>query len=1053
MLNVDDARAALEKIIGFPPSPEQWEAITAPLEPAMIVAGAGTGKTTVMAARVLWLVMTGQVEPDRVLGLTFTSKATTELLQRVRSNLSKAMEYLHGPNNFEDFGEPVISTYNAFGSRLLKEHALRLGLEPDARVVVDALKYQLAFRTVANTQVDLGSAGYSSMKAVQDLVKFDESMANYFVEPQDVIQGEADLLARYDVGVSHGEDHDTMVDTMRKRHALAQLLIEYRANKIASDVIDYSDQIRLAATAAKNSPVMRAMLKDEFHVVLLDEYQDTSVSQKILLKELFGDSHPVMAVGDPCQAIYRWRGAEISNMSVFVDDFPTLRDGNYEQSKIYNLTLNRRSGQQILDTANALSAGLRVIHPEIKPLVAGNPDKPRGDVHVALVKTSQDEVTWVGQQIEDALKEAKPQDVAILLREKSQVDSFVVELESRNIPVQVADAGALLHLPEVRDVVSYLQVIADPTNNPALVRILMSPRWQIGARDLALLGKRATKGNDPRADKSHMSIDEQLEDEVASVDRAERVSLIDELEVVADSPAGYSPEAVERMSMLAAELRELRSHAGDNALDLIGRVIRTTGIGVESLSRRTTSGTTRFDRLAMLMDLAGSFRNLDGDSSLHAFVAYISDSDRYGQSVEAELPTLHDAVTIMTIHKSKGLEFPIVAIPGMIKGKFPSTQAEDYWNSKPYVVPHRYRLVDQHPEVTAYPGELENIDADYKAHKAHLQGVNRIDEDRLVYVAVTRAEKLVIASSHWWGPTQVKPRHPSEFLEKLKQFATNDVAWELEPEKGSKNPQFENKVEPLWPARVSDDVIAALQTQAAFVEFNEAADSALSAEEQMIAASWDADIEALLTQVSVAQTNERIVRLPKSLSASQVMQLQQDEQAFLRTLVRPMPRQPSAAADRGTAFHAWVENFYGQRGLFDIETLPGSSDTEIYSDDDLGKLKAAFTSGVFASRTPHDLETPFALVVGARTWRGRIDAVFAGSLDDPTDATRWTVIDWKTGAPGSANPLQLHIYRNAWAQIMGVDVANVDAAFYFVSEGVVEALSDVLDIDGLSGLI
>lgn len=1053
MVDMDDARLALEKIIGFPPSPQQWDAITAPLEPAMIIAGAGTGKTTVMAARVLWLVMTGQVEPDRILGLTFTSKATTELQQRVRSNLSKALEYLHGPSNYEDFGEPVISTYNAFGSRLLKEHALRLGLEPDARVVVDALKYQLAFRTVSNTQIDLGGVGYSPMKAVQDLVKFDESMANYFVEPQNVINGEAELLERYDVAVSHGEDHDTLVDTMRKRHALAQLLIEYRANKIASDVIDYSDQIRLAATAAQNSPAMCAMLKDQFHVVLLDEYQDTSVAQKILLQELFGDGHPVMAVGDPCQAIYRWRGAEISNMSSFVADFKTLRNGSLENSRIYNLTFNRRSGQQILDTANALSEGLRNIHPEIQPLEAGNPDMPRGDVHVALVKTSQDEVNWIGQQIADALKTTKPEDIAILLREKSQVESFVIELERRNIPVQVADAGALLNLPEVRDVVSYLQVIADPTNNPALVRILMSPRWQIGARDLALLGKRATKGNDPRADKSHLSIDEQLEDEIASVDRAERVSLIDELEVVADSPADYSPEAAQRMAMLATELRELRSHAGDNALDLIGRVIRTTGIGVESLSRRTTAGTTRFDRLAMLMDLAGSFRNLDGDSSLHSFVAYISDSDRYGQSVEAELPTLHDAVTIMTIHKSKGLEFPVVAIPGLIKGKFPSTQAEDYWNSKPFVVPHRYRLVDQDPDVTAYPAELENLDSDYKAHKSHLQGVNRIDEDRLVYVAVTRAEKLVIASSHWWGPTQVKPRHPSEFLEMLKKFATRDVIWELEPEKGAKNPQIANRVEPLWPARLSDDVISDLQNQAAFVAMNETADAALSTAEQEIVASWDADIDALLKQVAVTQTNERIVRLPKTLSASQVMQLQHDEQAFLRTLVRPMPRQPSAAADRGTTFHAWVENYYGQRGLFDIDSLSGSSDTEIYSDDDLGKLKSAFTSGMFASRTPHDLETPFALVVAGRTWRGRIDAVFAGSLSDPADTTRWTVIDWKTGAPGSANPLQLHIYRNAWAQIMGVDVANVDAAFYFVSEGVVEELTDLLDIDGLSNLI
>ena len=1052
MLNIDEAREALIEIIGFPPSDEQWAAITAPMEPAMIVAGAGTGKTTVMAARVLWLVMTGQVEPDRVLGLTFTTKATAELQSRVRSNLAKVLEYLHGPNNHEDLGEPVISTYNAFGSRLLKEHALRLGLEPDARVVVDALRFQLAFKTVANTKLDLGSAGYNSMTATQDLVKFDESMSNYFVEPETVIAGEAAQLKRYDIGVSHGEDHDKLVETLRKRHVLAQLLIEYRANKIASDVIDYSDQIRLAAKAALESAEMRAMLKEEFQVVLLDEYQDTSVSQKILLKALFGDGHPVMAVGDPCQAIYRWRGAEISNMSVFVEDFKTMRKGELVPSEIYNLTLNRRSGQHILSTANALSVGLRLRHPEIKELQSGNQDMPAGDVHVALVKTSSDEVEWIGQQIEDALSTAKPKDIAILLREKSQVDSFVNELERRNIPVQVSDAEALLNLPEVREVVSYLQVIADPTNNPALVRILMSPRWQIGARDLALLGKQAIRGNDPRSDKSHLSIDEQLEHEIASVDRAERVSLIDELEAVSQSTSGYSPEAIERMASLAIELRELRTHAGESALDLIGRVIRTTGIGVEALSRRTTSGTTKFDRLAMLMDLAGSFRNLEGDSSLHAFVAYVNDCDRYDKSVEAELPSLHDAVTIMTIHKSKGLEFPIVAIPGIIKGKFPSTKAEKYWNTNPYVVPHKYRLVDQHPEVVAYPGEPENLESDYKDHKSHLQGVNRVDEDRLVYVAVTRAEKLVIASAHWWGPTQSTKRGPSPFLVELKNFATNDVIWEEEPEKKATNPQFETKVDPMWPARVSDDVIAGLKAQSQYVELNENVDASLSAEELTITASWDKDIEALMNQVEVAKVNERIVRLPRSLSASQVMQLQADEQAFLRTLVRPMPRQPSAAADRGTAFHAWVENFYGKRGLFDVDSLPGSSDTEIYSDDDLGSLKEAFTSGVFASRTPHDLETPFALVVGSRTWRGRIDAVFAGTIDDPTDQARWTVIDWKTGVPGSANQLQLHIYRNAWAQIMGVDVSLVDAAFYFVGDSVVERLEDVLTVEDLGNL-
>ncbi len=248
-------------------------------------------------------------------------------------------------------------------------------------------------------------------------------------------------------------------------------------------------------------------------------------------------------------------------------------------------------------------------------------------------------------------------------------------------------------------------------------------------------------------------------------------------------------------------------------------------------------------------------------------------------------------------------------------------------------------------------------------------------------------------------------------------------------------------------------VISQLHQQAAYVATVNEQELQLSDSDRATVASWDRDIEALMNQVNVLNKNERTVRLPKSLSASQVMQLKADEQAFLRALVRPMPRQPSSAADRGTAFHAWVEDFYGQRGLFDIDSLPGSSDTEIYSDDDLAGLKAAFESGPFAGRTPHDLETPFALVVAGRTWRGRIDAVFAGSLDDANDANRWTVIDWKTGAPGSANHLQLHIYRNAWAQVMGIDISAIDAAFYFVGHNHIEKLDQDIDLDGLQDLI
>jgi len=188
------------------------------------------------------------------------------------------------------------------------------------------------------------------------------------------------------------------------------------------------------------------------------------------------------------------------------------------------------------------------------------------------------------------------------------------------------------------------------------------------------------------------------------------------------------------------------------------------------------------------------------------------------------------------------------------------------------------------------------------------------------------------------------------------------------------------------------------------------------------------------------------------LTASQLVALHKDEAEFVRALVRPMPRRPAPEAVRGTAFHAWVEDYYGIRHQANLEEPPPGSDSPIYDDSLLAKLKQAFTDGMFAQRKPVKLEFPFALVVSDRPLIGRIDAIFEGSIDDPT-APKWTVVDWKTGAPGSADPLQLHAYRAAWAQHKDVPLEQVDAAFYFVGHDEIELLSETMTIEQLSALI
>jgi DNA helicase-2/ATP-dependent DNA helicase PcrA len=1046
----------LTKVLGFNPSAEQMVAITAPLEPSMIVAGAGTGKTTVMAGRIAWLIMTQQVAPDRILGLTFTTKAANELLTRVRGFLKAALTYLPEDSAYLDLGEPVISTYNAFGSRLLKEHALRLGLEPDARVVVDATRYQLAVRVVCQSNYDLGGLGYSPTTAVSEMLKLDEQCSNYLVSPDFLIEKDTERLVALESVEKKQELTNDMIKTCQKRIALARLVTDFRQAKLTNDVIDYSDQIRLAAQAAQNSQAMRDILKEQFHVVLLDEYQDTSLSQKVLLQELFGQGHPVMAVGDPCQAIYGWRGAEITNMENFKNDFECKVGDAWEPAKVYKLTANRRSGKNILSAANSLSDKLREIHPEIVELVAADDAKPAGEIHTALLPTFADEVDWVCDQIASIKPVESWNEVAILLREKKNAQHYVDGLEARGIPVQVVDPGALINLPEVREVVSYLEIIHDPTANSALARILLNPRWQIGPRDLAILGRHASELVRINVT-PEMPIDVQLDHIVSAVDKSQRVSLLDALELVAeDESLPYSPDARSRLVELAAQLRMLRKFSNESAIDLITRIIRATGIGVEAMVIKSPEGSTHFDRLAALIDLAGNFRSLDGDSSVAAFLEYLRTGQRFNSLVEADVTLSENAVIVMSIHKSKGLEFPIVVVPDLTAGVFPSTPKDRHWPKNAFRIPSDALGAPINPQLPEFPGAVGPRGVDFKAYTTAAGVLATIDERRLAYVAVTRAQQKVIASGSWWGPTQSRVRGPSQFLIELHGQATNPSDWQDAPDPDASNPLLTEVKNLLWPGQIDSAKHAQVQHEAELVRaamLNHHDESGLSSEETQLVDSWKEDIDALVLQAKQYESEERIVRLPASLSASQLIALSTDEETFLKSLVRPLPRKPSSAADRGTTFHSWVETFYGSRTLIDPETLAGAMDDEIYSDTQLQDLKSAFEVGPFVTRTPAALELPFALVLGGRTLRGRLDALFKGTLEDPSADDGWLVVDWKTGKPGSANDLQLSIYRQAAALTLGVSPDQVQAVFYYVSDQVVSAPETLLSLEELEELI
>ena len=297
-----------------------------------------------------------------------------------------------------------------------------------------------------------------------------------------------------------------VLETQRAREQLLPLVERYQAAKKAREVLDHGDQVELAARIAARHPEVGAAERGRYHVVLLDEYQDTSHAQLVLLRALFGGGHPVTAVGDPCQSIYGWRGASAGNLRRFAHDFPAKAG---ERTPVRLLSTSFRNTGRVLDAAATLQAELRAEAPDVPLLVPAPGRSDRGRVTAALLPTAVDEADWVGDQAAALLAlpigsapdgrpwpdgqpvGVRPSDIAVLCRKRSQFAELRRALEARSIPCEVVGLGGLLSVPEVQDVVATLRVLHDGAASDALARLLTGPRWRIGPRDLVALGRRA----------------------------------------------------------------------------------------------------------------------------------------------------------------------------------------------------------------------------------------------------------------------------------------------------------------------------------------------------------------------------------------------------------------------------------------------------------------------------------------------------------------------------------------------------------------------------------
>lgn len=1110
----------LKELLGIPFTPEQTACITAPPAPQVIVAGAGSGKTTVMAARVVWLVGTGQVAPEQVLGLTFTNKAAGELAERVRKALVAAgvtdPEAID-PDNPP--GEPTISTYHAFAGRLLTEHGLRIGLEPSTRLLADATRYQLAAKVLREAPGPYPALTRSFPTLVSDLLALDGELSEHLVRPGALDTYDTELLRELATARLSNADLRKIPETAEARRSLLGLTERYRTAKRSRDLLDFGDQIALSAELALTRPEVGAILRDEFRVVLLDEYQDTSVAQRLLLSALFGSGtsatatgHAVTAVGDPCQAIYGWRGASVANLDDFPEHFPHA-DGT--PATRYSLSENRRSGGRLLHLANGLAEPLRAMHEGVEALRPAPGAERDGMVRCALLSTHTEEIDWLADSLAHLVRTGTPPgEIAVLCRTAGDFPQIQAALVARDIPVEVVGLAGLLHLPEVADLVAVCEVLQDPGANASLVRLLTGPRWRIGPRDLALLGRRARLLVHRAAHEDDADPDRRLAEAVEGTDPAEVISLADALDTfliagdTTDDGLPFSAEARIRFARLARELRDLRRSLADPLMDVLHRVLATTGLEVELSASPQALAARRRETLANFLDTAARFASLDGEASLLAFLGFLWTAAQYEKGLDNALPGGENTVKVLTAHKSKGLEWDVVAVPGLVTGQFPSDRARDAWTAQAKVLPHALR-----GDAATLP-ELDTFDAKgMKAFKEEMKEHQHTEELRLGYVTFTRPRSLLLGSGHWWGPSQKKTRGPSAFLEALYEHCAAGhgeiEAWADEPAEDEENPALAAPDTDLaWPLPLDatalarrraarDTVLAHLEGLALHGDeqapayapepddlpldeappdeapFDEDWDwdalpterpegapdisatapgpvrdpaphipaarhpqeepaAPLTPEEIRTLASWDRDLDALAGELRRARATVHDVLVPASLSATQLLHLAEDPDAFAKELARPMPRPPQPAARRGTRFHAWVESRYEELPLpmLGPDELPGGdeSDTEIADERDLTELKEAFERTAYARRTPYRVETPFQITLAGRVIRGRIDAVYR-------TGDTYEIVDWKTTRHRTADPLQLAVYRLAWAELHDLPLDAVTATFLYVRSG------------------
>jgi DNA helicase II / ATP-dependent DNA helicase PcrA len=663
--------------------------------PLLIVAGAGTGKTLVITRRIAHLIHSKKAKPDEILALTFTDKAAAEMAERVDVLLPYGFAAVH------------ISTFHAFGDRILREFALELGLNPDFQVLSQA-EQVIFFRE------HLFSFPLKHYRPLSDPTKFIQAMLKVIsrakdedVQPDEYLRYARELERRAGSGDGKPVRDRDLIEEIDRQKEIAGTYEAYQKLLAEKGKADFGDQVTLVLKLFRRRPHVLDEVRRRYRYILVDEFQDTNHAQFQMVRLLGGENGNVTVVGDDDQSIYKFRGAAISNILNFMDVYPSAAQ--------VVLTENFRSTQVILDTAYRLIQHnnpdrLEVKNRIDKRLVSVRKEGfPVEHLHCDTLTTESDKVAALIHELLES-KKYTPNDIAVLIRSNADADPFIRAMNLKGLPWRFSGNRGLYGKSEVRLLVSFLKTVSDFGDSLNLHALASSPVYELPMEDLQ---------------------------SCANAARREHRTLFETFRAADSSEALKDLSAEGRVTIrkIVDDLKRYLELSRENVTGVVLYQFLMNSGYLKRLSQspRPEDG-VKIQNIAKFFDVIWSFSQMAEEDRAFHFVHHLEMLMEAGDDpATAETDPDLEAVNVLTVHRAKGLEWPVVFLTSLIHQKFPHTRRGDS---------------------IELPAEL--VKDILPTGDFHMQ-----EERRLFYVGMTRArDRLIFTSAQDYGGVRARKVSP-----------------------------------------------------------------------------------------------------------------------------------------------------------------------------------------------------------------------------------------------------------------------------------------------------